>query len=128
MTYGLRESGEIEQRKHRRLALRLPAEILMERHGQQTAIGDVVTSDISTGGAYLKTELADRFEVGARVNIRFFLPTDVCQSMVLRNLDAPATVVRVDRSKPAASKQPHGREGIAVQFNERPVFSSILEA
>jgi len=127
MTHGSREAVVAEQRKHRRLGLSLPAEIMIKNNGKRLSLGEATTRDISTGGAYLRTDLAHRFEVGSRVSIQFRLPTDVCQSMVLRNMSAQATVIRVEAPRAERSSPSDSGCGIAVQFTRRPVFSSIFD-
>lgn len=118
-----------EHRRHRRLDLSLPARISVEREGRQVILGNVLTRNISTGGAFLRTSMLEDLGLGTEVYIRFQIPTDVCESLAFKDLDARARVVRVEKPRRGRKDRLGGSRtaGVAVEFNRQLAFSSLLE-
>ena len=73
LTYILIEDPVVERRKFERFDLRLPGKI--EDLGRKKGIYNLLTRDISAGGAFLET--TDQFLEDARVRIDFVVPTGV---------------------------------------------------
>ena len=116
-----------EQRHHRRLRLILPVEIRMVGDERLASPVRAVTHNICTGGAYVVTDMTDDLPIWVELAVRFHLSTEICHSMIFTLLDAQAVVMRAEASYAHAPGVSRAEPGIALQFNSRPTFSSILD-
>jgi hypothetical protein len=97
----------MERRKYERFALRLRGDIMAVDLGGEEVL-DVVTSDVSAGGAFLYTQKTET--TGTRVQVRLNVASNRLRELTGAHglLKVAGTVVR------------SGTEGIAIFFNGEP--------
>ena len=114
---GTQDSASLppEQRKHRRLEMRLPLEF---RRVSEPDAGQhrSVTKDVSTGGVYFETVLDD-LRKGELLNIEMTIPPGEGHFPYQGRVSSVAKIVRAD--KPAADAAlTNPRVGIGAAFRE----------
>lgn len=102
-----------ERRKSERYHLELPAEIQIGTSENRKETRNLVTSDVSVGGAFLISE--NSIPKGTRISLKVTLPAKWLKRLTRAQgqLEVVGTVLRSDP------------EGIAVCFDEDPKFSRI---
>lgn len=104
--------GTERRRRNERFPLSLPVEILVE--GGDGKVVRYETSNVSAGGAFIKTDTP--LTTGTALSVRFRLDS------LEMNIQIKGTVVRCQREPSAAGVPP----GMAVRFNEKGKIGSRL--
>ena len=99
-----------ERRKFERFDLELPTKIEMVAFGEEKQTFDLMTSDVSAGGAFFRTKKA--IPRGTRVVVNLKISTEWLKSLTDREalIEVGGTVVR------------SGLEGMAIRFDKEYQF------
>ncbi len=115
-------SMDTDRRQHRRLDIRLPLDCVPVDNGSDRAFRST-TRNISTGGLYFETDLADRALLPREhslVNIELTVPPGQGHFPYQGQVSSVAEVLRHEPLETPASAVPNGsaRFGVAVRFRE----------
>jgi hypothetical protein len=109
-------AAEPERRAHRRIGVRLPAELRREGQGEALIVR-TITQNVSTGGVYLELDSPD-FHVGDRLHVELTVPPAEGVSPYPGRAVSDAEVIRVT-PVPTTAPRLARRFGVAAHFLDR---------
>jgi c-di-GMP-binding flagellar brake protein YcgR len=103
------------KRKLERFSLKLPARISVDCKDEEAACFEVITSDISAGGAFFYTDTP--LPVGTRMDVDLILPLDELKKIEGKraNIKVKGAVIRTDEG------------GMAISFDRKYRISPIAQ-
>ncbi len=102
-----------ERRKHKRVALSIPAKVTGPQDAQRVMLERASTVNISQGGAYFRTGDRPEISPGEKVNIHISIPRSEANIFPFSRLAGKAKVIRVEK------------EGMALKFDDDLIFLAV---
>jgi len=102
-----------ERRKHKRVALSIPAMVRGPQDAQRPMLEEASTVNISQRGVYLKTGDRPEISPGEKVNLHISIPRSEANIFPFSRLAGKAKVVRIEK------------EGMALKFDDDLIFLAV---
>ncbi|NQT86485.1 PilZ domain-containing protein [bacterium] len=112
-------SSDVEERKHRRLALAVPVLFTVKSKTGTGLTRSGVTRDVSPGGIFFRADAAQDLQTTQEITIKLVIPRQGDLTEPTVSLSGQARVLRAERLDPAKEGE-GGHWGIAAQFVSRP--------
>jgi len=112
-------SSDVEERKHRRLALVVPVLFTVTSKTGTGITRSGVTRDVSPGGIFFRADAAQDLQIGQEISIKLVIPRQGDLTEPTVSLSGQARVLRTSRLDPSRDGA-GGHWGIAAQFVSRP--------
>lgn len=119
-------ASDFERRKHRRLSIALPMEVRKLEDAGEVMFEQAKTSNISLGGAYLKTRVWKDMRPQEGVYVSISVPRDVSKDFPYSRLVGKARIVRVEMLLENKVDR-LAKQGIGIEFSSDFVFLSAVQ-